>query len=79
MKIFIILALLFQSPFLFAELKKQKNKIQEITFDEMDIKGNARTPDGAYLVQRRGLRFMPLHQVKQNFDSRIRGSVMHMK
>ncbi len=64
---------------LFAELKKSKSKIQEITFDEMDIKGNARTPDGAYLVQRRGLRFLPLHQIKQDFDSRIRESNVHMK
>lgn len=62
-----------------ADFKKSKGKIQEITFSDMDIKGNARTPDGAYLVQRRGLRFMPLFQVKQDFDTRIRESVIHMK
>jgi hypothetical protein len=62
-----------------ADLKKTKGKIQEITFSDMDIKGNARTPDGAYLVQRRGLRFMPLFQVKQNFDTRIRESLVQMK
>jgi hypothetical protein len=62
-----------------ADLKKSKNKIQEITFSDMDIKGNARTPDGAYLVQRRGLRFLPIYQVKQDFDTRIRESVIQMK
>jgi hypothetical protein len=62
-----------------AELKKSKGKIQEITFSDMDIKGNARTPDGAYLVQRRGLRFLPLYQVKQDFDNRIRESIVQMK
>lgn len=62
-----------------ADLKKSKSKVQEITFDDMDIKGNARTPDGAYLVQRRGLRFLPLFQVKQDFDNRIRESIIQMK
>lgn len=62
-----------------ADMKKSKSKVQEITFDEMDIKGNARTPDGAYLVQRRGLRFLPLFQVKQDFDNRIRESTVDMK
>jgi hypothetical protein len=62
-----------------ADLKKSKGKIQEITFSDMDIKGNASTPDGAYLVQRRGLRFLPLYQVKQDFDTRIRESIVQMK
>lgn len=69
----------FIGSFVSADLKKSKSKVQEITFDEMDIKGNARTPDGAYLVQRRGLRFLPLFQVKQDFDNRIRESTVHMK
>lgn len=74
-----ILMVIVTSNFANADLKKSKNKIQEITFNDMDIKGNASTPDGAYLVQRRGLRFLPLFQVKQDFDTRIRESVIQMK
>jgi hypothetical protein len=56
-----------------------KKKYQEINFSEMDIQGSARTPDGAYLVQRRGLRFLPLYEVKKNLDSKIRRSINYLK
>lgn len=56
-----------------------KKKLQEINFSEMDVQGSARTPDGAYLVQRRGLRFLPLYEVKKNLDSKIRKSINYLK
>jgi len=56
-----------------------KKKLQEISFSEMDVQGSGRTPDGAYLVQRRGLRFLPLYEVKKNLDSKIRNSVNYLK
>lgn len=56
-----------------------KKKFQEITFSEMDVQGSARTPDGAYLVQRRGLRFLPLYEVKKDLDLKIRKSTSYLK
>ncbi len=56
-----------------------KKKLQEINFSEMDVQGSARTPDGAHLVQRRGLRFLPLYEVKKNLDSKIRKSINYLK
>jgi len=56
-----------------------KKKYQEISFSEMDVQGSARTPDGAYLVQRRGLRFLPLYEVKKNLDAKIRKSTNYLK
>ncbi len=56
-----------------------KKKFQEITFSEMDVQGSARTPDGAYLVQRRGLRFLPLYEVKKDLDAKIRKSTSYLK
>lgn len=57
----------------------EKKKIQEINFNEMDVQGSARTPDGAYLVQRRGLRFLPLYEVKKDLDQKIRKSTSFLK
>lgn len=74
--LFSILLLVSWSPTSEAGTKK---KLQEISFSEMDVQGSARTPDGAYLVQRRGLRFLPLYEVKKNLDSKIRKSVNYMK
>ncbi len=58
---------------------KSTRKVQEVDFDEMSLKGTIRNPDGAYLVQKRGLKFMPLHQVKKDMDARIRESSFYVK
>lgn len=62
-----------------SEASAGKKKFQEITFSEMDVQGSARTPDGAYLVQRRGLRFLPLYEVKKDLDLKIRKSTTYLK
>ncbi|MBX3039347.1 MAG: hypothetical protein KF789_01405 [Bdellovibrionaceae bacterium] len=59
--------------------KKSVRKVQEVNFAEMSLKGTIRNPDGAYLVQKRGLRFMPLHDVKKDMDARIRESSFYVK
>lgn len=55
------------------------HKVQEVNFGEMDLKGTIRNPDGAFLVQKRGIRFMPLHDIQKNFDAKIRESQKYMK
>ncbi|MGE0633171.1 MAG: hypothetical protein AB7O96_12225 [Pseudobdellovibrionaceae bacterium] len=54
--------------------KRNTRKVQEVSFSDMDLKGTIRNPDGAYLVQKRGIRFMPLYDVQKDFDKRIRDS-----
>jgi hypothetical protein len=54
-------------------------QVQEVNFGEMDLKGTVRNPDGAFLVQKRGIRFMPLHEIQKNFDAKIRESQKYMK
>lgn len=58
---------------------KSVRKVQEVDFDAMSLKGTIRNPDGAYLVQKRGLKFLPLHQVKKDMDARIRESSFYVK
>ncbi len=62
-------------------LAKTKNvrKVQEVNFAEMDLKGTVRNPDGAYLVQKRGIKFMPLHDVQKDMDTKIRESAQYVR
>lgn len=65
------------------ETVKKKNvtyrKTQEHNFDETDIDGQVRTPDGAYLLQKRGVQFLPLYKVNNQFEKNILESVEYLK
>ncbi|MBY0451930.1 MAG: hypothetical protein K2P92_02770 [Bdellovibrionaceae bacterium] len=55
------------------EAKTVKTRsVQEVNFSEMNLKGTIRNPDGAYLVQKRGLKFQPLYKIQESFDKKIR-------
>lgn len=54
--------------------KKNKSKTQEVNFEEMSLQGQIRNPQGAYLVQKNGIRFMPLIEIQKNLDAKIRQS-----
>ena len=58
---------------------KTVRKIQEVNFAEVDLKGTVRNPDGAYLVQKRGIKFMPLYDVQKDMDIKIRESVQYVR
>lgn len=57
-----------------AAKKKSYRKVQEVNFSEMSLKGSIRNPDGSYLVQKKGIKFLPLYEVQKNFDEKIRKS-----
>ncbi len=59
--------------------KVQYRKVQEVKFDGSDVDGQVRNPDGAYLVQKRGIDFVPLYQVKRNFDDSLKDSMEYLK
>lgn len=75
---FLAVCLCFQGA-LAGSKKTSVRKVQEVDFAEMSLKGTIRNPDGAYLVQKRGLKFMPLHDVKKDMDARIRESSFYVK
>lgn len=58
---------------------KTFRKVQEVNFAEMDLKGTVRNPDGAYLVQKRGIKFMQLHDVQKDMDAKIRESAQYVR
>ncbi len=59
--------------------KKVLRKVQEVNFAEMSIKGTIRNPDGAFLVQKKGIKFMPLVDVQKNMDKKIREASFYMR
>lgn len=54
-------------------------KTQEVNFDETDIDGQVRSPDGAYLLQKRGVQFLPLYKVNNQFEKNILESVEYLR
>lgn len=75
-----LLSLLLTSSQSYAQSKKRSiRKVQEVNFAEMSVKGTIRNPDGAYLVQKRGLKFLPLYDVKKDMDERIRDASFYVK
>jgi hypothetical protein len=70
--------LLLVSSTVFAK-KVEFRKTQDVNFDGSDVDGQVRNPDGAYLVQKRGIDFMPLYKVRQNFDDNIKDSLSYVK
>lgn len=57
----------------------KNRKTQEVNFSEMSLKGTIRNPDGAYLVQKRGIKFLPLYEVQKNMDEKIRDAAGYVQ
>lgn len=53
---------------------EKRSKVQEVNFEEMTMKGTIRNPEGAFLVQKKGLKFYPLYEIQKDMDGRIRAS-----
>ncbi len=77
--VFLTILILMATPLLSEAKKKKGPGVQEVNFGEMDIKGTARNPDGAYLVQKRGVKFLPLYEVQKTYDAKIRDSSLLMR
>lgn len=58
---------------------KTVRKVQEVNFSETSLKGTVRNPDGAFLVQKRGIKFMPLYEIQKDMDQKIRSSVQYVR
>lgn len=77
--VIILIVSVFYSDFLFAKKKVQYRKTQDVNFDEANIDGEVRSPDGSYLHQKRGVKFLPLYKVRKNFDVSIKDSVEYLR
>ncbi len=62
-----------------AQAQNKKNKRQEIVFEGSEVDGQGRNPDGSYLVQKRGVDFEPLYEVKKALKNNIKESVEYLR
>ena len=75
------LAIVMSSIFIAIDSDAKTTKVrqvQEVNFSEMNLKGTIRNPDGAYLVQKKGLKFMPLHDVQKDMDHKLRETSLYI-
>lgn len=83
--IFLLVAFgLSSSAFAADEKGESKKKVtyrktQEVNFDETGIDGQVRSPDGAYLLQKRGVQFIPLYKVNNQFEKHMLESVEYLR
>lgn len=59
--------------------KKIYSKTQKVDFESTDVDGLVRSPDGAYLNQKKGIKFLPLYKVEKNLDREIKNSVEYLR
>jgi hypothetical protein len=62
-----------------AKKKSGYKKTQEVTFESTEIDGLARSPDGAYVNQKKGVKFLPLYKVDKSFDREIKKSPEYLR
>jgi hypothetical protein len=73
-----LLGALFMSSSVFAKKVKYR-KTQEVNFDGSSIEGESRSPDGAYLLQKRGVKFIPLYRVNLQLEKNVSDSVEYLR
>jgi hypothetical protein len=84
MKHILCLALILITTVAFADEAKKSSgkkfkKTQEVSFDGSDVDGVIRSPDGAYLLQKRGVKFNSLYKVDAEMEKGILDSVHYLK
>lgn len=58
---------------------KVYKKTQKVDFESTDVDGLVRSPDGAYLNPKKGIKFLPLYRVEKNLDREIKKSVEYLR
>jgi hypothetical protein len=82
LRVFLIIIVMTQLLFSAAHAQSKKKTyrdVQEVNFEEMNLKGTVRNPEGAFLVQKRGIKFMPLYDIQKDMDTKIRDSVEYVR
>jgi len=76
--VLMIVLSMFMSSSVFAK-KTKTRKTQEVNFDGSSIDGERRAPDGAFLQEKRGVKFMPMYRVNLQLEKNISDSVEYLR
>jgi len=60
-------------------VEAKKKKVQEVNFEGADVRGTIRNPDGTFIVQKRGIEFVPLYRVRENFSNSVKDSIEYLR
>lgn len=72
--------LLFIISLVFAEERNSKYQYQtEIDFDALDITGEMVKPQGSLIIERQGVKFNPLIELRMDWNEEMRESVREIK
>ncbi len=63
----------------FGSLALAQQKPKRIDFDGLDVDGEVRTPDGQYILQKSGVDFLPIYEVKTEMQNEIKKSIYFLK
>lgn len=75
-----LFVLMFSGPAMAGDaLKPKYKKTQEVKFEGSEVDGVARTPDGAYVVHKRGVQFIPLYDLNSHIKDSVDSSVDYLK
>jgi hypothetical protein len=74
-KIFLMILIIGMGPLAMA----QKEKAKRIDFDGLDVDGEVRTPDGQYILQKSGVDFLPIYEVKTEMQNEIKKSIYFLR
>ncbi len=75
MKIILLVFLIYSAP---AFAQDGGKKVQKVDFSETDINGKVRSPDGSFLVQKKGIDFDPLYKVKKKLNENVKESLEYV-
>lgn len=74
-KLIILTMIVFISQTSFAK----KESAKRIDFDGLDVDGEVRTPDGQYILQKSGVDFLPIYEVKTEMKKEIKKSIYFLR
>jgi len=76
----LLTATLLLSPIVvFAKKKVTYRKSQDIKFSGSEVDGQGRNPDGAFLQNRKAMKFLPMYKVRDNFKDKIKDSIEYLR
>lgn len=59
--------------------KVEYRKTQKVDFEGSDVDGKVRSPDGALMVEKRGVQFLPLYEVTNHAEKSIFESIEYLR
>ena len=77
--VFMLILFVFSANAAETTKKKKFSKTQELSFDAADVDGQVRSPDGSYVQQKKGIKFLPVYKVEKRFDKNIKESVEYLR